>query len=132
MLVPMALARIVIVDSNDEKMSMIVLSEISGDRAFPILIGLNEAYAIDRRTKGIEVPRPMTHDLIVQLFETLGCTLEQIVISELRNSTFFAKLILRRDSSLVEIDARPSDAIAVGAGKGTPILVDESVLAEAC
>ncbi|MHC5108416.1 MAG: bifunctional nuclease family protein [Planctomycetota bacterium] len=113
-------------------MSMIVLHEISGNRSFPILIGLNEAYAIDRRTKGIPVPRPMTHDLIVRLLEQLDCTLEQIVISELRDATFFAKLILRRSGEVMEIDARPSDAIAVGAGCDTPIFVDESVLTEAC
>ncbi|MGB0716492.1 MAG: bifunctional nuclease family protein [Phycisphaerae bacterium] len=132
MLVPMTLARIVIVDSEEDKMSMIVLSEVSGNRSFPIIIGLNEAYAIDRRMKGIEVPRPMTHDLIISLMEQLDCTLEQIVISELRDSTFFAKLVLRREGEVLEVDARPSDAIAVGAGSGTPILVDESVLAEAC
>lgn len=132
MLVPMALARIVIVDSDEEKMSMIALREIDGDRQFPILIGLNEAYAIDRRTKGIPVPRPMTHDLIANLLDRLDGSLEQIVINELRDSTFFAKLILRRDGELIEVDARPSDAIAIGAGTPTPILVDESVLQEAC
>lgn len=132
MLVPMALARIVIVDSDEEKMSMIVLGEVDGERAFPILIGMNEAYAIDRRIKGIEVPRPMTHDLIVSLLDKLGCDLERIVISELRESTFYAKLVLRRNGELVEIDARPSDAIAVGAGTSTPIFVDEAVLKEAC
>lgn len=132
MLVPMALARIVIVDSDEEKMSMIALREIDGDRQFPILIGLNEAYAIDRRMKGIPVPRPMTHDLIASLLEQLDGSLEQIVIHELRDSTFFAKLILRRNGDLIEVDARPSDAIAIGAGTTTPILVDESVLNEAC
>lgn len=132
MLIPMTLARIVIVDSEDDKMSMIVLTEVTGNRSFPIIIGLNEAYAIDRRMKGVEVPRPMTHDLIISILDQLDCTLEQIVISELRDSTFFAKLVVRRDGELIEVDARPSDAIAIGAGSGTPILVDESVLAEAC
>lgn len=132
MLVPMKLARIVIVDSDEEKMSMIVLRETDGDRAFPILIGLHEAYAIDRRTKGIPVPRPMTHDLIVRLIDQLDCELERIVINELRDSTFFAKLVIRRNGELVEVDVRPSDAIAVGAGTETPIFVDESVLKQAC
>ena len=132
MLVRMALARIVIVDSDDEKMSMIVLREVDGDRAFPILIGVNEAYSIDRRTKGIEVPRPMTHDLIEQLIAALNCQLEQIVISELRDSTFYAKLVVRRNGELIEIDSRPSDAIAVGAGTDTPIYVDDSVLDDVC
>ena len=132
MLVPMSLARIVIVDSDEEKMSMIVLREVDGERAFPILIGIHEAYAIDRRTKGIVVPRPLTHDLIEQMFELMECQLEQIVISELRDSTFYAKLVLRRNGEVFELDSRPSDAIAIGAGTSVPIYVDESVLKEVC
>ena len=133
MLVRMALARIVIVDSEDEKMSMIVLREADGERAFPILIGIHEAYAIDRRTKRVMVQRPMTHDLIEQILGGLDCTLDQIVISELRDSTFYAKLVLRRNGGeMVEIDSRPSDAIAIGAGTDTPIFVDESILQEVC
>lgn len=132
MLVSMSLSRIVIVDSEEEKMSMIVLQESEGQRAFPILIGLPEAYAIDRRTKGIRVQRPLTHDLIERMIDQLGCALERIVISELRDSTFFAKLILRRNGELIEVDSRPSDAIALGAGLECPIFVDESVLQEVC
>lgn len=132
MLVRMTLARIVIVDSDEEKMSMVVLREVDGERAFPILIGIHEAYAIDRRTKGIMVQRPMTHDLIEQMIKDLDCEIEQIVITELRDSTFYARLVLRRNGDLVEIDSRPSDALAVGAGTETPIYVDESVLSEVC
>ena len=132
MLVKMNLARIVIVDSEDEKMSMIVLREADGERAFPILIGVNEAYAIDRRLKGIVVQRPLTHDLVERMIEQLDCQMERIVISELRDSTFYAKLVLRRDGELVEIDSRPSDAIAIGAGTPTPIFVDDSILKDVC
>ncbi len=132
MLVKMALARIVIVDSDEEKMSMIVLREVDGDRAFPILIGIHEAYAIDRRTKRTVLQRPMTHDLIERMISQVDCDLEQIVISELRDSTFYAKLVLRQREEVIEIDSRPSDAIAVGAGTDTPIFVDESVLREVC
>mgnify|MGYP001581827531 FL=1 len=128
----MNLARIVIVDSEDEKMSMIVLREIEGERAFPILIGVHEAYAIDRRLKGIVVQRPLTHDLVERMIEQLDCQMERIVISELRDSTFYAKLVLRRDGELVEIDSRPSDAIAIGAGTPTPIFVDDSILKDVC
>jgi bifunctional DNase/RNase len=131
-LVRMNLARIVIVDGEDEKMSMIVLREAEGDRAFPILIGVHEAYAINRRTNGEPVPRPMTHDLIVGILDAMECELEQVVISELRDSTFFAKLVVRRNGELIEVDSRPSDAIAVGAGADVPIFVDESVLQEVC
>lgn len=132
MLVQMTLARIVIVDSEDEKMSMIVLRETDGERAFPILIGVHEAYAIERRTKGIAVQRPMTHDLIERVIDEVDCKLERIVISELRDSTFYAKLVLRRNGELLEVDSRPSDAIAVGAGTAVPIFVDESILNEVC
>jgi len=128
----MSLARIVIVDSQDEKMSMIVLRETDGDRAFPILIGVHEAYAIDRRTKGIAVQRPLTHDLLERVIDEVDCQLEKIVINELRDSTFYAKLVLRRNGELLEVDSRPSDAIAVGAGTAAPIFVDESVLDEVC
>ena len=132
MLVKMSLVRIVIVDSEEEKMSMIVLREMDGKREFPILIGIHEAYAIDRRMKGVPVQRPLTHDLIERLIDRLECQLEQVVIHELRDSTFFAKLVLRRDGELIEVDSRPSDAIAVGAGTPTPIFVDDSVLKEVC
>jgi len=128
----MDLARIVIVDSEDEKMSMIVLRESEGERAFPILIGIHEAYAIDRRTKGIMVQRPMTHDLIERILGQLDCDLEQVVINELRDSTFYAKLVVRSNGDLIEIDSRPSDAIAVAAGSETPIFVDDAVLNEVC
>lgn len=132
MLVRMDLARIVIVDSEEDKMSMIVLREADGERAFPILIGIHEAYAIDRRIKGIMVQRPMTHDLIERILGQLDCDLEQIVISELRDSTFYAKLVVRSNGDLIEIDSRPSDAIAVAAGSETPIFVDDAVLNEVC
>src|SRR3990172_1917972 len=132
MLIKMSLVRIVIVDSEEEKMSMIVLREIDGKREFPILIGIHEAYAIDRRMKGVPVQRPLTHDLIERLIDQLECQLEQVVIHELRDSTFFAKLVLRRDGHLIEVDSRPSDAIAIGAGAPAPIFVDDSVLKEVC
>jgi len=132
MLVRMKLARIVIVDSHEERASMIVLREVDGDRAFPILIGVNEAYAIDRRQRGIVIPRPMTHDLIMNIIDEIDGELESIVISELRDQTFYAKLVVRHNGELLEIDSRPSDALAVGAGTEIPVFVDESVLKEVC
>lgn len=132
MLVRMTLARIVIVDSDEEKMSMIILREVDGERAFPILIGVQEGYAIDRRTREIAVPRPMTHDLIQRMIEQFEYKLDQIVINELRDSTFYAKLVLRRNGHTIEVDSRPSDAIAVGAGTDAPLFVDDSVLEEVC
>jgi bifunctional DNase/RNase len=128
----MQLARIVIVDSENEKASMIVLREVDGDRAFPILIGINEAYAIDRRSKGQGLERPLTHDLLLGLIEGLGGKLERIVINELKEQTFYARLVIRLNGELREIDSRPSDALALGAGTSVPVFVDESVLNEVC
>jgi bifunctional DNase/RNase len=132
MLVRMQLARIVIVDSEEEKASMIVLREVDGDRAFPILIGINEAYAIDRRSKGQVLGRPLTHDLLLSLIEELGGRLERIVINELKEQTFYARLVIRLNGELREVDSRPSDALAIGAGTSVPVFVDESVLNEVC
>ena len=84
--------------------------------------------AIDRRLKGIQTPRPLTHDLMANIIEELDADLEKIVISEFRDHTFYAKLIVRRDGNLLEIDSRPSDAIALGVTSQTPIFVEEEVL----
>ncbi|MFH0980524.1 MAG: bifunctional nuclease family protein [Planctomycetota bacterium] len=130
MLVRMELARIIIVENGDSQ--VIVLREHDGGRHFPILIGISEALAIDRGVKGLQTSRPMTHDLIASIMKQFNAELEQIVIHDLRDHTFFAKLILRRDGELVEVDCRPSDAIALGVVGSTPILVDEKVLQEVC
>jgi len=128
MLIRMDLARIIIVETGDSQ--VIILKERDGDRHFPILIGINEALAIDRRLKGLKTPRPLTHDLMASIIEQLDGVLEQIVISDLREHTFFARLVVRRNGKVVEIDSRPSDAIALGAAVGTPIFVEDDVLRE--
>jgi hypothetical protein len=125
----MDLARTIIVETSDSQ--VIILKERDGERRMPILIGMNEALAIDRRLKGLRTPRPMTHDLLHSLIEALGSELDQIVISDLRDHTFYATLVVRQDGKLVEIDARPSDAIALGVANGTPIFVESHVLEEA-
>lgn len=126
------LARIIIQDTSDQQ--IIVLKERDGDRQFPIVIGDNEAAAIDRRLKGMQHPRPMTHDLLATIVDRLGGELEKIVINDLRDHTFFAKLMIRCRGELIEIDSRPSDAIALGvAGETpTPLFVEEEVLREVC
>jgi hypothetical protein len=129
-LVQMELARIVIMENGDSQ--MIVLRERNGERFFPILIGINEALAIDRRVKGIQLQRPLTHDLMANIIERLDADLERIIISDLRDHTFYAKLIVRRNGDLLEIDSRPSDAIALGVTSQTPIFVDEEVLDKVC
>ena len=128
MLIRMDLARIIIIETGDSQ--VIILRERDGERHFPIMIGMNEAQAIDRRLKGLKTPRPMTHDLMASIIEKLDAKLERIVINDLRDHTFYARLIVRRDGELVEIDSRPSDAIALGSAMGTPIYVEDHVLRE--
>jgi len=124
--VQMELSRIIITETSDQQ--IIVLREKFGERSFPIVIGINEAFAIDRRIKGVETPRPLTHDLMASLIERLSGQLEKIVIYDLRDHTFYAKLVIRKNGELIEVDSRPSDAIALGAGTEAPIFVEESVL----
>ena len=124
----MDLARIVIQDTTDQQ--IIFLRERDGEREFPIVIGDSEAYAIDRRLKGFKKARPMTHDLMAEIIERLGGDLEKIVINDLKNHTFYAKLVIRANGEMIEIDSRPSDAIALGVASETPIFVSEHVLRE--
>ena len=126
----MDLARIVISDTSEQQ--IIVLRERDGIRQFPIVIGLAEAIAIDRRVKGIVTPRPLTHDLLANVISDLDGELEKIVVHDLREHTFYAKLVIRRNGRLLEVDSRPSDAIALGVAGDTPIYVEESVLQQVC
>lgn len=128
--VRMNLARIVIQDASEQQ--IIFLREGDGDREFPIVIGDAEAAAIDRRLKGYKRARPMTHDLLADVIEQLGAELEKIVISDLKNHTFYAKLVLRANGEIIEVDSRPSDAIALGVASDTAIYVSEHVLREVC
>lgn len=129
MSVPMELARIIISEMQDQQ--FIVLKEVEGERSFPIVIGTSEAYAIDRRLKGVPSPRPLTHDLLATAIERLGGTLVAIEINNLQSHTFFAKLHIRQNGNVIEIDSRPSDAIALGIATNVPILVADHVLEEA-
>jgi uncharacterized protein len=130
MAVQMELYRIIISEMQDQQ--IIMLKEVDGERTFPIVIGSGEAYAIDRRLKGIPTPRPLTHDLLANVIEQLGGSIEQIEINDLENHTFFARIHIRRDGKMLEIDSRPSDAIALGIATTVPIFVAEHVLEEVC
>ncbi len=128
--VEVELSRIIINETSDQQ--IIVLKERHGQRSFPIVIGIVEIFAIDRRLKGIKPPRPMTHDLLGGVIEGLGAKIEKIVINDLRNHTFYAEIYLSLDGRTVKIDSRPSDAIALGTASNTPIFVAEHVLEETC
>jgi uncharacterized protein len=112
---------------------IVLLRETEGRRRIlPIFIGGPEAHAIDLALSGTPTPRPMTHDLFQLTIEALGARLEQIVVTELKDRTFFAELHLRQaDGEVTTISARPSDAIALAVRTGSPILAEESVIDEA-
>lgn len=137
--IAMELSRILITENGD--LQMIELTEADGGgRSLPIRIGIAEALAIDRRLKGIEFARPLTHDLLAIAIEALGGVLEKIVVNDLRDvvidhearSTFFAQLHIRQGSNMLQIDSRPSDAIALGIASQTPIYVADHVLNAVC
>lgn len=149
MAVKMELSRILIRELNDYQ--LIELREVDADpaddpapapdaadaleedgksraRSFPIVIGLPEAQAIERRLKGIPIKRPQTHDLLASVVTSLGGKLESITINDLSDHTFFATLDIRKDGKMIHVDSRPSDAIALGVAQGVPIYVAEHVL----
>jgi hypothetical protein len=106
----------------------ILLKEIEGARRLPIIIGAFEAQAIALEIEGIKPPRPLTHDLLKQIIDSLGGSVSEVIISELRENTFYAKIVLEVSGLSNEIDARPSDAIALSVRTQSPIYVAESVL----
>ena len=124
----MELKRIIISEVHDQQ--VIILREAEGERSFPIVIGIFEATSIDRRVRRTPSPRPLTHDLIANVIDQLGGDLQDIFISELREHTYFAKLRIRMNGELVEVDSRPSDAIALAVTAKVPIYVSEDVLGE--
>ena len=106
----------------------ILLKDMNGNRRLPIIIGAFEAQAIALEIEGIKPPRPLTHDLLKQLTDSLGTTVIEIIIDELRDNTFYAKIILEVSGFTQEIDARPSDAIALAVRAQAPIYVSSIVM----
>ncbi|HOE95191.1 MAG TPA: bifunctional nuclease family protein [Candidatus Sumerlaeota bacterium] len=108
---------------------IIVLGEKDGEREFPIIIGFAEALALDLDLHGYVYPRPMTHDLIFNVMEGLKAELKHVVVDDLRDGTFFGKLVVRTADDTEEwIDSRPSDAIVLATKKKVPIYVNEQIL----
>lgn len=130
--VPVRLARVVLRDGADQQ--WIFLQEVEGKRGFPIVIGNGEAAEIHRVLADEPLPRPLTHQLALAAVEALGSKLVRVDIVDLRNNTFFARLVLagvEAGVAEVHVDARPSDALALALRAGAPLRVAESVLAEA-
>jgi bifunctional DNase/RNase len=130
MSVQMELHKIIISEMQEQQ--IIVLKEVDGDRKFPIVIGNPEAYAIERRLKGNVHPRPLTHDLLASVVESMGGTIERIEINNLQEHTFYARIHIRQDGHVIKVDSRPSDAIALGVATTVPIYVAEHILDEVC
>ena len=110
---------------------VVILKEKESDRYLPIWIGPAEADAIAVRLQDVQVARPLTHDLLRSVIEELGGSIDHILVNDLSNDTFFAKIVLKVDGRSVDIDARPSDAIALAVRAQVPIYADESVLEKA-
>jgi len=108
-----------------------VLKEKEGERYLPIWIGPAEADAIAVKIQGVRVPRPLTHDFVGTVIDTLGATVESTVISDLKKDTFYAKVVLNKSGEKIEIDCRPSDALAVAIRVGAPIFANEKVVEKA-
>ena len=125
MLVEAELARIIITETSGQQ--IIVLKEVNGSRSFPIVIGIFEAMSIDRHLKGVHLERPLTHDLLVSVIEEMGGVLESIAVCDLRDNTFFAYLDVQMNGRRVQIDSRPSDALALAVRSGARIFVEDKV-----
>ncbi|HEX2030722.1 MAG TPA: bifunctional nuclease family protein [Actinomycetota bacterium] len=110
---------------------IVLLKERDGERYLPIWIGTAEATAIAFALQGVVTARPMTHDLMKNVLEELGVNVERIMITELREGTFFATIHMAQNGSSYEISSRPSDAIALAVRVGVPIFANEDVLSEA-
>ncbi len=129
MLIQMRLSRIIISEIHEQQ--VVYLREVDGSREFPIVIGIFEASSIDRRVrKQPTVPRPLTHDLVVNAIVQMGGELDHIKIHDMKDGTFYASICVKQKGQLVEIDSRPSDAIAVAVtcDPVLPIFVAEDVV----
>jgi len=123
------LSKIIINERQDGQ--VVWLQEKNGKRSFAIVVGFFEASALRDRVRDFKPPRPMTHNLITNCIRDLGGRLEKIVISELKDNTYFARLVVRQDGKTVEVDSRPSDALVIAVQEKTPVFVADDVLNEA-
>jgi bifunctional DNase/RNase len=120
------LHKIIITETSEEQ--IVILKEKEGERQVPIVIGIYEAAALDRKIKNAKTPRPLTHDLIEGIMKSLEAQLTKIVVTDLRNNTFYAKLTLKCNGKEVEVDSRPSDALVLAVQFKAPVYIAEKVL----
>ena len=126
-MVEMELNKIIIDEKNTDQ--VIVLKEKNGGRILPIIIGMLEASSIKMKLAGLAAPRPLTHDLLYSIIESLNARIEKVVVDKLENSTFHAKLFIKSENGESRIiDARPSDSISLSVRAKAPIFVEEEVL----
>ena len=124
--VEVELSRIIINETSDQQ--IIVLKERNGKRAFPIIIGIVEIFAIDRRLKGIKPPRPMTHDLLSSILDGVGAELYKVVITSLKNNTYYALIYLKSiGNEIIVIDARPSDSIIMALKTKSDVFLTDDI-----
>lgn len=110
---------------------VVILQENEGDRYLPIWIGPAEASAIAMEVQGVKPPRPLTHDLLISVMDSLGASLDSIVVSDLQNDTFYARMVIHADGQQFDLDARPSDAMALAVRVHAPVYAEEPVLDQA-
>jgi len=110
---------------------VVILKEKMAERYLPIWIGPAEADAIAVKLQDVNVPRPLTHDLLSSVIENLGATVNSIIVNDLKNDTFYAKIVLNVDGGVIEVDSRPSDALALAVRVEVPIYVEDTVLDKA-
>jgi uncharacterized protein len=112
------------------KQPIVLLKTAEGNKFLPIWIGHPEAAAILMKLQGATTPRPMTHDLLTEMLAQLEARVVRITVTELRDSTFYASITIQQDGSEIEVDSRPSDAIALAVRAEAPIFADDQVIAE--
>ena len=128
-MVEVELSKILITETSEHQ--AIWLREKGGKRTFPILISIFEAIAINRKVRGESTPRPLTHDLLASVIENLDGEVTRVIVNALRRDIYYAKLIIQQNGRTVEVDSRPSDAVALAVRTGSPIFVAEEVLEQA-
>jgi bifunctional DNase/RNase len=109
---------------------VILLKQKDGQKVMPIWIGLFEANSIAMSLGGVDVPRPMTHDLLKSVLEQSGLSVERVAVTELKDNTFYATIFLRRNDSQIQVDSRPSDAIALAVRSQCPIFIMDSIFTQ--